>query len=91
MPELTGLAGPIVVAALVVSVVAVLATSVIVFRVLGGLAKTSRRTQRLLATGTPAAARILQIQSTGTTVSYGGDRRLQVMIWAEVTPPVGAP
>jgi hypothetical protein len=91
MSDLPGLFGPLVIGSVVVSAVVVLVVLFVVFKVVGGLAKGSRETQQLLATGTPASARILQIQHTGTTVSYGGARQLQVMIWAEVNPPGGAP
>ncbi len=86
MDSLFGFAGP-----LVIGGVVVLATLFVVFKRVFGLVTGSRQTQQLLATGTPATARILQIQHTGTTVAYGGARQLQVMMSVEVAPSGGSP
>ncbi len=91
MTGLSSFMGPAVIGSVVVSVVVLLVTLLLVVKVLGGLARGSRENRQLLATGTPAPARILQIQHTGTTVSYGGDRRLQLQMAVEVRPSGGGP
>lgn len=62
-----------------------------VWKVLGGLHKTASEESRILQTGTPARAQIMQVQMGGMTVSTGAHRRLEVIISLQVQPPSGAP
>ena len=76
---------------LVVTVLVVGGTLLLVFRIFGGLSRAAAEEQRLLQTGMPARARILDVQMGGMSVSTGAHRRLQVVITLEVHPSAGAP
>jgi hypothetical protein len=56
-------------------------------KVFGGLAKSSGETQRLLATGMPARARVLGMQMGGMTMTVGVHRHLQLIMGLEVHLP----
>ncbi len=60
---------------------------VLVFGLLGKFKREQEQTQRLLAMGTPAQGRVLQIAATGQSVTVMGARNLRVMIALEVQLP----
>jgi hypothetical protein len=61
-----------------------------VFRMLAGLTRGEKERQRLLQTGVPAHARVLQVSMGGMTVTTGVHRQLQLNLSIEVHRP-GAP
>jgi hypothetical protein len=69
----------------------VVLTLFIVWRAFASVFKGQKDARRLLQTGIPAAARIVQVQPTGTTVSTGGHRNLQCAVMLEVHRQNGAP
>jgi hypothetical protein len=57
---------------------------VLIMKTLGGQQK---EIQRILQTGQPAQARVLQLQHTGSSVSFGAHRHLNLVIAMEVHMP----
>ena len=80
----SGLAGGIGLVVILITLVTVGGTFWVLFRVLGSLGKGEKERQRLLQTGIPAQARVLQIQMGGMTVTTGVHRQLQLVIAAEI-------
>jgi hypothetical protein len=74
-----------------ITIVVLAGAAFVVWRVIGGLTKTAKEEARILQTGTPARAQILQVQMGGMTVTTGVHRRLEVVITMQVQPPNGAP
>ena len=74
-----------------ITIVVVVGSVFFMFKVLGGLGKAEAERQRLIATGIPARARILQVTPGGMTVQTGGLRQLQLHISVEVHRPNMAP
>jgi hypothetical protein len=76
---------------LLITIVVVAGAGFTMYRVFGGLHKTAAEETRILQTGTPARAQVMQIQMGGMTVTTGVHRRLQVVLTLQVQPPNGAP
>ena len=76
---------------LLITIVVVAGAGFTMYRVFGGLHKTAAEESRILQTGTPARAQVMQIQMGGMTVTTGVHRRLQVVLTLQVQPPNGAP
>jgi hypothetical protein len=76
---------------ILIAIVVLAGAAFTVWRVIGGLTKTAREEARILQTGMPARAQILQVQMGGMTVTTGVHRRLEVIISLQVQPPNGAP
>ncbi len=51
-----------------------------------GLGGEQKEIQRILQVGLPAHARVLQLQHTGSSVSFGADRHLRVVLLLEIHP-----
>lgn len=76
-----------VVVSVVVTVVSLLGARKMVSGMLSPLLAQQAETQRLLAVGMPCAARVLQIEQTGTTVAMMGEQSYELRFRLEVTPP----
>lgn len=76
-----------VVVSLVVTVISVLGARKMVTGMLSPLLAQQAETRRLLAGGIPCAARVLQIEQTGTSVAVMGEQSYELRLWLEVTPP----
>lgn len=74
-----------------ITIVVLAGAAFTVWKVLGGLHKTASEEARILQTGIPARAQILQVQMGGMTVTTGVHRRLEVIIALQIQPPSGAP
>lgn len=72
---------------LVGPVLAVVIT-VVVKRALAGM---NRDVDELMRSGVPANSRVMKLQHTGTSVSFGADRHVRLVVSLEVHPNGGAP
>lgn len=79
---------PIALVSIFAGPVLALAIVVAVMRSLGG---SQKEIQRLLQVGIPAQARVLHLQHTGSSVSFGAHRHLRLQLGLEVHPQGGAP
>ncbi len=60
-------------------------------KVFGSFFKGQSQVKKILATGTPAPAKVLGLQPTGASVTVGGHRQPQVLLALEVHPVGGQP
>ncbi len=76
---------------ILITVVVLVGAAFTIWKVLGGLHRTASEEARILQTGTPARAQILQVQMGGMTVTTGVHRRLEVLLALQILPNNGAP
>lgn len=76
---------------LLITVVVMAGVGFSLWRVLGSLSKTASDEARILQTGMPGRAQILQVQMGGMSVTTGAHRRLEVLLALQVQPQSGAP
>jgi hypothetical protein len=76
---------------LVVSTLAFAGGVFIVFRMTFGLTRGEKERQRLIAMGTPAQGRVLQVSAGNLNVTAGGHRYVQIEVSVEVHGPGAQP
>jgi hypothetical protein len=74
-----------------ITIVVLAGTAFLFWRAIGGLNRLANEEARILQTGTPARAQILQVQRGGMTVTTFGHRRLEVIVTMQVQLPNVAP
>lgn len=75
----------------IIGIVGAVIGLLVVFRVVGKLLKGQAQDKQLLQTGAKGSAKVLSVQATGASVSYGGHRQPQVAMALEVHPAGGQP
>src|SRR5690606_33377251 len=64
---------------------------IVVFMVFRNISKGMQGKAKLLQTGTPGQARVLSLQHSGSSMSIGAHRHLELILFLEVHPQGGQP